>query len=471
MADRGSTSDQLAKLADLRQRGALSDQEFEGQKRLVLDAAQQRSVRHRGALAVFAVAAVVVAVAFLGMSTTRPSRTGGDAGPVQISTVALTQSQVQTAINYAMTQVGHSTYNQLCLQLVSDAYAHAGISIGSSSDPVTYWAANPRGYTEHSARYGPYGSPPAGAILFWGQTKWSSDGHAAISLGNGTVVSSAAYPYADGPSNGEVFALSSRNPSTYHYLGYLLPGTLTTTSSPPPAVAAPPAAPPAANPTTAPPAATAPRPSGNSQTTTVGSQQPVSGAPAPQSSGSPAQTTGTSSTQTASASPTGSSASPTPTPIVSTSTPTPSQPAPQPVAQPAPTFSETVGGVSHTWTNYSNAGGVEGQSIASNQTVQISCKLTGFTVADGNTWWYRIASSPWNNGYYVSADAFYNNGATSGSLHGHRSSIQRYPTAEPARITRSGSIFDTRIFSDPTEFTLNRLARAAAQPPPEAWPA
>jgi hypothetical protein len=44
--------------------------------------------------------------------------------------------------------------------------------------------------------------------------------------------------------------------------------------------------------------------------------------------------------------------------------------------------------------------------------------VTGFRVSDGNTWWYRIAQSPWNNNYYVSADAFYNNGETGGSLHG-----------------------------------------------------
>jgi hypothetical protein len=44
--------------------------------------------------------------------------------------------------------------------------------------------------------------------------------------------------------------------------------------------------------------------------------------------------------------------------------------------------------------------------------------VTGFRVANGNTWWYRIAQSPWNDNYYVSADAFYNNGQTSGSLAG-----------------------------------------------------
>jgi hypothetical protein len=97
-------------------------------------------------------------------------------------------------------------------------------------------------------------------------------------------------------------------------------------------------------------------------------------------------------------------------------TPSPS-PSPAPPG-PAPTFAETTGGVAHTWTNYTNAGGTEGPSIPSNATVQIACKLGGFAVADGNTWWYRIASSPWNGAYYVSADAFYNNGQTSGSLHG-----------------------------------------------------
>lgn len=87
--------------------------------------------------------------------------------------------------------------------------------------------------------------------------------------------------------------------------------------------------------------------------------------------------------------------------------------APQP-----PTWLEYTGSAANTWTNYTNAGGTEGPQIAKNAGVYISCRLTGFKVADGNTWWYRIASSPWNNAYYVSADAFYNNGATSGSLSG-----------------------------------------------------
>ena len=62
--------------------------------------------------------------------------------------------------------------------------------------------------------------------------------------------------------------------------------------------------------------------------------------------------------------------------------------------------------------------GAQGQTIAALSNIQVSCALPGFRVADGDTWWYRISSKPWNNAYYVSADAFYNNGVTSGSLSG-----------------------------------------------------
>jgi hypothetical protein len=77
---------------------------------------------------------------------------------------------------------------------------------------------------------------------------------------------------------------------------------------------------------------------------------------------------------------------------------------------------ETTGSVAYTWSNYRHASGRSGRMLHDHQTVQISCRLRGFKVADGNVWWYRIASTPWKGRYYVSADAFYNNGRTSGSL-------------------------------------------------------
>ena len=88
------------------------------------------------------------------------------------------------------------------------------------------------------------------------------------------------------------------------------------------------------------------------------------------------------------------------------------------MSPPAAAYAETSGSVVHTWTDYADAGGSEGPSIPSNDTVQIACKVSGFEVQDGDTWWYLVASSPWNSAYYASADAFYNNGQTSGSLIG-----------------------------------------------------
>jgi hypothetical protein len=99
---------------------------------------------------------------------------------------------------------------------------------------------------------------------------------------------------------------------------------------------------------------------------------------------------------------------------------------------PAATYAETTGGVAHTWTDSADAGGTEGPEIASHQTVQIACWVTGFKVADGNTYWYEIASSPWNDAYYVSADAFYNNGETAGTLSGT-------PFVDPSVPACSGS--------------------------------
>ncbi|MFG1925108.1 hypothetical protein [Cryptosporangium sp. NPDC048952] len=101
--------------------------------------------------------------------------------------------------------------------------------------------------------------------------------------------------------------------------------------------------------------------------------------------------------------------------------PVPVDPAP---ADPAPadsasqTYAETVGGPTHTWSNHVNGGGTEGPLIAAYQTVQITCWLPGLAVANGNTNWYRIASPGWNDTFYASADAFYNNGSTSGTLKG-----------------------------------------------------
>jgi hypothetical protein len=82
------------------------------------------------------------------------------------------------------------------------------------------------------------------------------------------------------------------------------------------------------------------------------------------------------------------------------------------------TWNETPGSSANTWSNYKVAGGVPGPTLPARKTIKVSCKIKGFKVTDGNTWWYRLADHSGKTTFYVSADAFYNNGHTSGSLHG-----------------------------------------------------
>ena len=60
------------------------------------------------------------------------------------------------------------------------------------------------------------------------------------------------------------------------------------------------------------------------------------------------------------------------------------------------------------------------------QTLQVTCKVMGFRVLDGDIWCYRLSTSPWT-GYYASADAFCNDQSTGGSLKGTPSVDPRVP--------------------------------------------
>jgi hypothetical protein len=79
---------------------------------------------------------------------------------------------------------------------------------------------------------------------------------------------------------------------------------------------------------------------------------------------------------------------------------------------------EVAGGVAHTWSDPFTAGGRPGHEILDLERVRIACRLRGFTVQDGNPWWYLINSPPWSRRFFVTADAFYNNGHTNGTLRG-----------------------------------------------------
>ena len=62
-----------------------------------------------------------------------------------------------------------------------------------------------------------------------------------------------------------------------------------------------------------------------------------------------------------------------------------------------------------TFQNYNNAGG-PGARLATNQFVQVSCKVYDTTIASASPggYWYRIADSPFNNAYYSPANSFWN---------------------------------------------------------------
>lgn len=82
-----------------------------------------------------------------------------------------------------------------------------------------------------------------------------------------------------------------------------------------------------------------------------------------------------------------------------------------PPPPPAQTWSEqeTPNHPVNTFTNYHNASGM-GPAIAAGQWVQVSCKVYDPYIASVNPdgYWYRIASSPWNNAYYSPANTFMN---------------------------------------------------------------
>lgn len=275
-------------------------------------------------------------------------------------------------------------YVRECTSFVAWAlHSRNGFEMPFYGDASTWGSqASRRGFTVNH-------TPAAGAVA------WENPGdHVAwVSLVSGSSITIEEY---NEHYNG---TYDTRTLSSYEHFEFIHFKDLPTISSASPA------------PASTPPAAAAP-PAPSAQ----GSASTPSGPTAPTQSNQPTMPpNGTSAAPSHPSSP--STSVPNSSGASSPSTQNPTQ-SPTPTATTPSTTAETVGGVSHTWSDYSDAGGTQGLSIPAYETVQIACKVSGFAVADGNKWWYRIASDPWNDAFYVSADAFYNNGATSGSLIG-----------------------------------------------------
>jgi streptogramin lyase/cell wall-associated NlpC family hydrolase len=201
---------------------------------------------------------------------------GGSIGNIKLSLPIPPPANVQDALNWALTQVGHPTgpvklwegidtalaWNLQCLSFVQDAWFEAGVTLGNTNSTTTalsYWKSllktNPNNFPIHLAcptaqttgdctksSYSNTPPPPLGALVFWGNNKYVADGgHVAISLGNdlsttanNEVVSTPAYPYYSpvypyyslkGIFDPRVFEfpLKARDASTYNYLGWMMP--------------------------------------------------------------------------------------------------------------------------------------------------------------------------------------------------------------------------------------------------------
>ena len=400
-----SKADELGKLAELRDRELLTEKEYRAQRRELLGAG-----RPRARYSVFGICAVVVAAITAILAMDQGSGGHGSSAALRVQLASATAKE-NSAVGWAQARVGAGGWYGLCLSFVFDAYQDgaelnlrtltSGVTYNADTDPEDVWGHFTSGLATSTTNQS--GIPYGALVFFDAKAGYNPEDYSHVTImGANNVMISTPDVANESVVHNETFAQITRAYSTY--VGWWLP------DGSQPAAAPPPAAPPAtAAPSHPPTAASSPVP------TSAGS-----------GGSAPASPSGGSSSPPAIVMPAGSSPAPASSPPTTlssagggsgTSSP-PAMSAPSPSPPPAPTtYAETAGGVAHTWSNYTNAGGNEGPSVAGGQTVQIACKLPGFAVADGNTWWYRIAQSPWNNDYYVSADAFYNDGSTSGSLH------------------------------------------------------
>jgi hypothetical protein len=341
-----------------------------------------------------------------------------------------------------------SSYEDYCALFVANAFgaAHSGFP--------TAWDMS-QALTLHDPT--DPAAAPRGSLMFFGPNSYNEGaGHVGIALGGGAMIS-ANVPTHDIPGIVLNYPTPNVQSSSYWsglYRGWAWPpaswGPLatqaaqgaTSTAMSPPTNGSSATAQPAGGSSTV--QGSSPTLQGGSSSGLQGSGTTLQGSPntvqtqtapagqgggAPTTTTTPAQTTPT--TPTTPAAPVTTTTSTTPpvatttSPPAATTTPpaatTPTAPpatttTSAPASAPAPTtVAEITGSTADTFIDPVHESG-PGQTIGAQTTVQISCRETGMAVQDGNTWWYRVASPPWNNGYWVSADAFYNGVTPGGSL-------------------------------------------------------
>jgi hypothetical protein len=80
------------------------------------------------------------------------------------------------------------------------------------------------------------------------------------------------------------------------------------------------------------------------------------------------------------------------------------------------TFTETPVGKFLSYSDY-QVQSVEQEGPEVEGPVQVSCVVAGHRTGGPLIWWYRIASSPFENKYYAPAGSFFNGGADTTGEH------------------------------------------------------
>jgi cell wall-associated NlpC family hydrolase len=113
-----------------------------------------------------------------------------------------------------------------CLQFVAAAWAGAGKPIPGDDDAIDWWNSYSKDYPRELSNQPRYGTPPRGALVFWAGTDSypqddSEDGHVAISVGNGWVVSTEQGNSGPDVHLVSISAVTKGGGGTY--LGWIMP--------------------------------------------------------------------------------------------------------------------------------------------------------------------------------------------------------------------------------------------------------
>jgi cell wall-associated NlpC family hydrolase len=124
----------------------------------------------------------------------------------------------------AIGYLGTDTDPELCLTFVIDMWRDTGAVIGSdkTQTPVSWWNSSYNIWPKETKGSSMYLTPPRGALVFWGGDHWNPDGHVAIAVGNGWLVSTQE---GDSSDLVHLITVGQRNaePGVGTYFGWVKP--------------------------------------------------------------------------------------------------------------------------------------------------------------------------------------------------------------------------------------------------------